>query len=183
MSSKAWVMRDLPIPASPTSSSTGPRRSGPRPSARAAAQVPGRVRPSGEAGSRCAPRAAVARSLSADREGGERQFHPFSGLSPRAIRSNEDWTSFCVLSAMTTCPAARGPAGGRRCWACRRPRRFLRRAMADQVAHDHQSGGDPGPRGKARAIAGPQLADRGDRGMAARTARSPLSSMRLRPAE
>jgi hypothetical protein len=61
--------------------------------------------------------------------------------------------------------------------------RFLCRAMADQIADHHQPGGDPGPRGQANAIAGPQLANRGDRGHGSAHRPFGLVFMSLRPAE
>ena len=60
---------------------------------------------------------------------------------------------------------------------------FLRRALADQVADDHQPGGDAGTRGKRLAIAGPQLGDGADRGQGGAHRPFGLVFMRLRPAE
>ena len=62
-------------------------------------------------------------------------------------------------------------------------RRFLRGALADQVAHHHQPGGDAGARGQRLAVAGPQLADGGDRGHGGANRPLGLVLMGLRPAE
>ena len=62
-------------------------------------------------------------------------------------------------------------------------RGFLRGALADQASHHHQPGGDAGARGQRLAIAGPQLADGGDRGHGGANRPLGLVLMSLRPAE
>ena len=146
-SESAAVSRDLPMPGSPEISTTRPsplfaccqRRSS---SSTSSSRPTSGVVPERSASNRLtaplSPKTRQARCGSAK---------PASCCGPRSSRSNNSPICCRVLAAMTRrggCSERLQPR--REIWGFADHRLFLRRALADQIADDHQPGGDPDPR-------------------------------------